>query len=248
MHIKVPYNTVLYKIVSFTGQQIIKVAEIILTKFSNNNSIIFKPSTFNWVSNLESSTPIILSELKEILKKYSDIPEISEISEEQKRIVDGKNWKTFFLYAYGEKIKGNCRLCPQTTQLINTIPGMTTAFFSILEPHTCITEHRGPYKGVLRYHLGLIIPPCKELCYIKIENEKYNWEYGKSLIFDDTVPHEVKNETEEIRVVLFIDFKRQYPIPINLFNNGLIFLIRKSPFVSNILSNINERPYKNNGI
>lgn len=243
MNIHLSYHTISYKIVSRLGQLVIKAVELILTKFSGDNSIIFKSSNFNWTSKLERNTPIILSELKEIFKQYSDIPMIGDISNEQKRIVKGENWKAFFLYAYDERIKDNCRLCPETTQLINEIPGMTTAFFSILEPHTYITEHRGPYKGVIRYHLGLIIPKEKELCYIKIENEKHYWEYGKSLIFDDTFLHEVSNETEEIRVVLFIDFKRQYPFPINFLNNMLIFLIRKSPFVSNMVRNINEKPF-----
>ena len=32
---------------------------------------------------------------------------------------------------------------------------MMTAFFSILAPGKHIPPHRGPYKGLLRYHLGL---------------------------------------------------------------------------------------------
>ena len=35
---------------------------------------------------------------------------------------------------------------------------MKTAMISILSPRKHILDHRGPYKGVLRYHLGLIVP------------------------------------------------------------------------------------------
>jgi len=35
---------------------------------------------------------------------------------------------------------------------------MKTAFFSILAPGKHLPAHRGPYKGVMRYHLGLLIP------------------------------------------------------------------------------------------
>ena len=41
--------------------------------------------------------------------------------------------------------------------LINSVL-CTTAYFSILEPGTKIKPHNGVYKGVLRYHLGLIVP------------------------------------------------------------------------------------------
>ncbi len=49
-------------------------------------------------------------------------------------------------------------MCPRTAALMREIPGMTTAMFSILSPRKHILDHRGPYKGVLRYHLGLIVP------------------------------------------------------------------------------------------
>src|SRR4051812_31569052 len=35
---------------------------------------------------------------------------------------------------------------------------MTTAMFSVLLPHKHIPPHRGPWKGVLRYHLALRTP------------------------------------------------------------------------------------------
>ena len=53
---------------------------------------------------------------------------------------------------------GNCQRCPLTTQLVESIPGMKTAFFSIMLPGKYIPEHRGPYKGLLRYQLALKVP------------------------------------------------------------------------------------------
>ena len=35
------------------------------------------------------------------------------------------------------------------------MPGVYTAFFSVLEPHQHLVPHWGYYKGFLRYHLGV---------------------------------------------------------------------------------------------
>jgi beta-hydroxylase len=117
---------------------------------------------------------------------------------------------------------------------------MTSAFFSILEPHTSITAHRGPYKGILRYHLGLIIPSPTDQCGIRIGSDIYHWHTGQSLVFDDTIMHEAWNNSDEIRVVLFVDFKRSYPFPVNIFNNIMIALIRRSPFIADIVRKVEE--------
>ena len=93
------------------------------------------------------------------------------------------------------------------------IPGMTTAMFSILSPRKHILDHRGPYKGVLRYHLGLIVPEDAERCRIRVGEDVRHWEEGKSMIFDDTFNHEVWNDTDETRVVLFVDVLRPLPFP-----------------------------------
>jgi beta-hydroxylase len=117
---------------------------------------------------------------------------------------------------------------------------MTMAFFSILEPHTGLSPHRGTFKGVLRYHLGLIVPQPEDLCGIRINDEVHHWQVGRSLIFDDTFTHEVWNNSDEKRVVLFVDFKRDYVFPINILNNAMIKLIRMSPFITNVLKRIEE--------
>ena len=56
--------------------------------------------------------------------------------------------------------------------------------------------HKGPFNGVLRYHLGLIIPEPKEKCRIRVHDQFNEWDEGKSLIFDDTYEHEVWKMTQ----------------------------------------------------
>jgi beta-hydroxylase len=237
----VKHSSFLYKIVSFAGQSLIKVTEAILSFFSKDKEAMLDTTRFSWVRMVEQNTEVILTELRQVLADYDAIPYFGDLSEEQKRIVTGRqNWKTFLFYAYGVPIAKNISLCPRTHEIIRQIPSVTTAFFSILEPHTAISPHRGPYKGVLRYHLGLIVPEPIESCGIRVDGQIYHWQVGQSLIFDDTFMHDAWNDNNEKRVVLFIDFKRDYIFPVNIFNNFIIALIRWSPFVSNVLKNLEK--------
>ncbi len=88
------------------------------------------------------------------------------------------------------------------------IPGLTTAFFSILSPHKHIGEHRGPWRGVLRYHLALRVPEPAAQAGISVGGQVAHWEEGRSLLFDDGYEHFAWNDTDGVRVVLFVDVIR----------------------------------------
>ena len=64
---------------------------------------------------------------------------------------------------------------------------MTTSFFSILSPGKHIPAHRGAWNGILRLHLGLMVPEPRERVRIRIGNDFYSWREGEALIFDDDV-------------------------------------------------------------
>ncbi len=108
---------------------------------------------------------------------------------------------------------------------------MKTAFFSILAPKKHIPAHKGPYNGVLRYHLGLIVPEPKEMCRIRIEDTITHWDEGDSIVFDDTFEHEVWNDTDGFRAVLFVDFVRPVMFPFNLLNEFLINAASFAPLI-----------------
>ena len=191
----------------------------------------FDASQFPWTRTLEENWRDIQRELEGILTHSEKIPSFQEISPTQAALTTDDHWKTYFFYGYGYKVEKNCAGCPQTTKLIEQVPGMTTAFFSILSPHKHIPAHRGPYKGVLRYHMGLIVPEPKEQCRIRVDEEIAHWEEGKSMIFDDCFEHEVWNDTEGRRVVLFLDFIRPLPFPLSAINRLIIKLIARTPFI-----------------
>jgi beta-hydroxylase len=112
-----------------------------------------------------------------------------------------------------------------------------TAFFSILAPGKHIPDHRGPFNGVLRYHLGLKVPEPAEQCRIRVADEYRHWEEGESLLFDDTYRHEVWNETDGERAVLFMDVRRPLRFPINLLNRAALRLIQRTALVQDAREN-----------
>jgi len=192
---------------------------------------VFAPDTFPWTARLEAEWRGVRRELDAVLQDRNQLPRFQDISEDQARISRDDRWKTFFLYGYGYKMPENCQRCPETTRLIESVPGMTTAFFSILAPGKHIPAHRGPYKGVVRYHLGLKVPEPPDQCRIRVDDQIVHWREGRSLIFDDTYEHEVWNETDGERVVLFMDVMRPLRFPASLVNWLAFHLIRLSPYV-----------------
>jgi beta-hydroxylase len=185
---------------------------------------------FPWVAPLNASWREIKAELEGVLTYRDDLPAFHEINGDATNI-SHDDWKSYFLHGFGRRSDANCRRCPRTAELIERVPGMKTAFFSILGPGVRLPPHRGPWKGFIRYHLGLIVPGPPEKLGIMVGEETAHWEEGKSLVFDDTYVHSVWNDTDKTRVVLFLDVERPCRFPGNLINRAVIFLAALSPFV-----------------
>jgi beta-hydroxylase len=192
---------------------------------------------FPWIAEVEAHSGEIRAELEQVLVDHDALPNFQDISKDQIEITDDDRWKTLFLYGYGFKADLVTELCPRTTELVEQIPGMVTAMFSILSPRKHIGAHRGPYKGVLRYHVGLIVPEHKEACRIRVGDEIRHWEEGRSMIFDDTYEHEVWNDTDELRAVLFLDVMRPLPRPDAALNDLIVKAIGISPFIQDARRN-----------
>src|SRR6266851_7188882 len=108
-------------------------AERLVRRFSAvGQHPFFNPSEFAWIPRIEAGWTAIRDELRALLRERERIPSFHEISQEQLKITRDDKWKTYWLYAYGRKIAENCRRCPETTRLVEAIPRIKTAFFSIL--------------------------------------------------------------------------------------------------------------------
>jgi beta-hydroxylase len=76
-----------------------------------------------------------------------------------------------------------------------------------------------------------MIPEPREACRIRVGDEFAHWDEGKSLLFDDSYDHEAWNDSDGLRVVLFMDVVRPLKPPIKQLNELVIRAISKSPYV-----------------
>jgi aspartate beta-hydroxylase len=129
----------------------------------------------------------------------------------------------------GHRLEGNRALCPETSHAIDQVPNVIQAFFSILEPGKSIPEHEGPYRGYLRYHLGLIVPaenPPKLI----VNGQDHYWQEAEAALFDDSWPHSVVNHSSETRAVLIIDIRRPFPPVPDLVNRFLTNVLARHSY------------------
>jgi aspartyl/asparaginyl beta-hydroxylase (cupin superfamily) len=188
----------------------------------NKDFPFLKPFVDNWKG--------IHAEIVEILKHREAVPLFQEVSPDQMRIAKGNNWRTFILYGFGTKLEKNCKQAPLTTQILESIPNLQTAWFSILGPGYHIPAHRGVSKGILRSHLGLIIPKDAEKCRIRVGDKIQVWRPGEIFVFDDTYEHEVWNDTDDERVILLFDFDRPMTFWGRVLNKTFVSLIKMTAY------------------
>lgn len=210
---------------------VLHAVERIFVRYSlHGEATVHRNADFPWVAALEADWRAIRAELDAVLQRREPIPPFQEISPEQAAITQDDRWRTYVLYAYGAKAHRNCRECPATTAAVERIPGMKTALFSILDAGKHIPPHRGPYKGLLRCHLGLRIPGRPGAVRLRVGDVHTTWREGAAVVFDDTFDHEAWNDSDAVRVVLFIDFVRPLRAPLSWINGAILRLIVGSPY------------------
>src|SRR5579862_3841687 len=185
-----------------------RLAEVVSRSSLVPTTPLLGTDDFPWARPLEEGWRDIRRELEAVLAYREDLPAFHAINGDATNIAHD-DWKTFFFYGFGRRSRANCRRCPRTAALIARVPGMTTAFFSILGPGVRLPPHHGPWKGFIRYHLGLI--------------------------FADTYEHSVWNDTDETRVVLFLDVVRPCRFPGSWVNQAVIRTAGMTPFVQDSL-------------
>ncbi len=195
---------------------------------------------FPFLKEFEDRWQEMQAEAREIVKLREHIPGFQEISPDQYRIATANNWKTFILYGFGEKLERNCKQAPVTAEMLGRVPNLQTAWFSILAPGYHIPAHTGVTKGILRAHLGLVIPREREKCRIRVGDEIKAWEAGKVFVLDDTYNHEVWNDTGEERVILLFDFDRPMRFGGRLMNWLLLKLMKLTAFYQEPKKNIRD--------
>ncbi len=147
---------------------------------------------------LERAAPQIIAEFRQ-LDPSAFVPEAEPIAR-------SGSWDVFLLYERGRRHDERCRLFPTVTAIleqqrtIRTLAGLV--YFSRLAPHSRVAPHRGPTNMRVRAHLGIEIPP---ECGIRVGEVSTTWHTGTCIVFDDSFPHDVWNESDRERIVLVVD-------------------------------------------
>jgi hypothetical protein len=150
---------------------------------------------------------------RDVLEECRLVPEELLRPWPQEGAVTGQ-WGIFGLHLAGRPVTVNRERCPRTAALLDGIPGIYTAGFSILGPHTMLPLHYGEAEHVLRCHLALEVPP---RCGLRVGGEERRWEPGRTLVFEDTMLHRAWNGSDQRKVVLLIDFlKPETPAGLDL--------------------------------
>ena len=172
--------------------------------------------------------PALRDEALELAKNLQLVPRFHELMSAQAEISanDNRDWRMFVLKAYKVPCRDNLAKCPTLAGLVESVPDVLTATLSFLAPHKHIPRHRGPFRGVLRFYLGLSVPLTEDgrpASVLAIDDVEYRIGDGKALLWDDTFPHEVWNRSDSPRIALLLDVRRRgMPPGLTLFSRLLI--------------------------
>lgn len=201
-----------------------------IARSESGGRFFFDNADFPWTRAIEARWPEMRREVDQLLVAVDQLPGFEDIQHEQTQLTTDKRWKIFPFYVYGNHIARNNERCPQIAAAIRHIPHLRAAMLSILQAGKSLPPHEGPYNGVLRYHLGLVVPE-PDKCGITVGDETRGWEEGASLIFDDSHMHHAWNHSDKDRVVLFVDFDRPLPASLTRRNEIEIARISRSGFI-----------------
>jgi aspartate beta-hydroxylase len=174
----------------------------------------FEREAFPFLVQLESKTVAIRAELEAALASNRDrfVPYIQyapgQPVNQWRELNHSLSWSTLHLWRSGKPVEENLARCPETARALAALPlaeidGLCpNAMFSMLAPHSHIPPHNGETNARVVAHLPLIVP---DGCSYRVGFDWRQWRVGETLIFDDTIEHEARNDSDELRVVLIFD-------------------------------------------
>jgi aspartyl/asparaginyl beta-hydroxylase (cupin superfamily) len=175
----------------------------------------FENADFAWVAALEAAAPAMRKEVEAILGEGSGLTPYVVGNENrptrEHALLNDPDWSAFYLWENGALVPENAARCPNTMAALIGLPIPHIAsrspmvLFSVLRPGTHIPAHNGMLNTRLICHIPLIVPP---YCRLRVGNETRTVEFGKTMIFDDSIEHEAWNDSDETRVILLFEIWR----------------------------------------
>ncbi len=177
---------------------------------------VYPRSAFPWAAALEAKTQVIREELLRVMAEDMAFEPYLPADDGRQhlrshRLVGNPDWSAFFLWKDGARVEANCARCPATAAAIEKVPldhlpgQAPSVLFSLLKPGAHIPPHTGFVNTRLICHLPLLVPGP---AWLRVGNTVHHWKEGELIIFDDSIEHEAKNESDGTRVVLLFDVWR----------------------------------------
>ena len=142
-----------------------------------------------------------------------------------------KAWRVINIKAGDEYSAAAHEYFPSLVRILRSVPQIGTCAVSVLQDGVHIPIHVGYYKGIMRYMIPVVVPKDRENVFLCVNELKYCWTEGVGVLWDDTYPHKVYNNTDEIRVVIYMDVVRPLSWGLNALNRFILRLACNSKIV-----------------
>jgi aspartate beta-hydroxylase len=172
------------------------------------------PAQFPWIPVLQAQTAAIQAELQALVQRQAAefVPYVAYAPgtpvNQWGELNHSRAWSSYHLWAHGQPVEAHLAQCPRTAEALSAVERVDiaglcpNAMFSALQPHTRIPPHTGETNARLVAHLPLVVP---ERCAFRVGYDWRPWEEGKVFVFDDSIEHEARNDSDQLRVVLIFD-------------------------------------------
>ena len=179
----------------------------------------YERAEFEWATALEAETATIRAELEALLAAQAGefepyVPADADRSSgtaPNAHLAGSTSWSAYHLLKGGEPVQGHAEHFPATLAALERLPlpriaqRSPMALFSLLKPGAHIRPHHGLFNFRLICHLPLIVPSG---CTLRVGNQERSWRESELLIFDDSMEHEARNQSDRERIILLFEIWR----------------------------------------
>jgi len=112
-----------------------------------------------------------------------------------------------------EEVVRLCQLLPfrfpAITAILKQIPQVNYAAFTRLAPRSRLAPHRHDNPNSRILHMGVNVPPGRT-CGLRVGDRDHIWDQqGDILVFDDNQIHSAWNDSDQERILFYVDFERR---------------------------------------
>lgn len=174
---------------------------------------------FPWIPELEAAKDDIRRECEAVLadQRGEFVPFIQNPpgapANQWQDLNNSPRWSAYILWQNGDRVEAHCERCPCTAEVVDSLPlARTPGFwpnvhFSTLDARTALPPHTGDTNARLLVQLPLVLQPGTS---VRVGNDSRELQYGETLVFDGSVEHESRNDSDRPLAQLVFDVWNPY--------------------------------------